>query len=39
MKEDKLIEAKKLGVTCVVFESPVRITKTLLSIEKIFGEK
>lgn len=38
-REERLLKAKDLKSTCVVFESPNRLLKTLLTVEKIFGDK
>ena len=39
LKADKLERIKSMELTAVVFESNARLMKTLLTIEKVFGEK
>jgi len=39
LKISKLEKAKELGLTCVLFESKARVMRTLLTLEKIFGDK
>jgi len=38
-KKEKLEEIKKIGVTTILFESPVRLKRTLETIGDIFGKK
>jgi 16S rRNA (cytidine1402-2'-O)-methyltransferase len=39
LKISKLEKAKELGLTCVLFESKARVMRTLLTLEKIYGDK
>eukprot|EP01017_Pseudomicrothorax_dubius_P041217 TRINITY_DN6569_c0_g1_i2.p1 TRINITY_DN6569_c0_g1~~TRINITY_DN6569_c0_g1_i2.p1 ORF type:complete len:492 (-),score=136.03 TRINITY_DN6569_c0_g1_i2:87-1562(-) len=38
LREERLEHAKQAKATCILFENPQRLLRTLLTIEKVFGE-